>query len=263
MRRFCAILAVVAGPAAADPAVDAISQADADVVILGETHDNPHHHARQAEIVAALNPAALVFEFLTPAQAERHRPGVTEQDLKAALGWDEASGLPDFSMYYPIFAAAPEARILGARVPRPRARAAMQRGVVAEFSGDAGRFGLDVPLPAAEQAQRQAMQAEAHCDALPEEMLPQMVAVQRLRDAELARATLAALDSAGPPVVVITGNGHARKDRGVPAMLMRARTGVEIFALGQAEGGAAPAGNFDLVVSSPPVDRDDPCAAFR
>jgi uncharacterized iron-regulated protein len=263
MRGILSVLAVAAGSAAADPVVDAIAEAGADVVILGETHDNPHHHAREADIVAALDPAALVFEFLTAAQAERHVPGATEPALESALGWDNASGLPDFSMYYPIFAAAPEAQVRGARVPRTRARAAMQRGVVAEFSGDAGRFGLDMPLPAAEQAQRQAMQAEAHCDALPEEMLPQMVAVQRLRDAELARATLAALDAAGPPVVVITGNGHARKDRGMPAMLTRARPGLDIFALGQAEGDAAPAGDFDLVVSSPPVDREDPCAAFR
>ncbi len=33
---------------------------DADVVILGEIHDNPTHHATQAEIVAALRPAVYV-----------------------------------------------------------------------------------------------------------------------------------------------------------------------------------------------------------
>ena len=41
----------------------------ADVVLLGEVHDNPAHHAFQAEAVAYLAPRALVFEMLTPAQA--------------------------------------------------------------------------------------------------------------------------------------------------------------------------------------------------
>lgn len=258
---FCA-LAAAATPVSAEPAHDVIVPSAA-VVILGETHDNPHHHARQAEIVAALDPAALVFEFLTPGQAEGHVPGAAEADLEAALGWDASTGLPDFSMYYPIFAAAPEAEVLGARVPRPEAREAMQRGVIEVFSGSAPLFGLDEPLPEDEMAQRLALQAEAHCDALPEEMLPLMVEVQRLRDAELARATLAALEAAGPPVVVITGNGHARKDWGLPALLGQARPGLEVFALGQAEGEGALSGDFDLVVSSPPVDREDPCAAFR
>ncbi len=260
---FCALAVVAAPVASADPVLEAIAGAEPAVVVLGETHDNPHHHARQARIVAAIDPAALVFEFLTAEQASRHVPGAAETDLETALGWDSATGLPDFSMYYPIFAAAPGAEVRGARVPRNRAREAMQLGVSEVFSGPAALFGLDAPLPEAEQAQRQALQAESHCNALPEEMLPLMVAVQRLRDAELARATLAALDTAGPPVVVITGNGHARKDRGVPAMLKRARPGLRVFALGQAEGEGTPPGRFDLVVSSRPVDREDPCAAFR
>ncbi|MEJ2019704.1 MAG: ChaN family lipoprotein, partial [Maritimibacter sp.] len=46
----------------------------ADVVVLGEQHDNPAHHLVQAEAVAELAPKALVFEMLTEAQAERAVP---------------------------------------------------------------------------------------------------------------------------------------------------------------------------------------------
>ena len=44
--------------------------AGADVVLLGEIHDNPEHHLRQAEAIASLSPAAVVFEMLTPDQAK-------------------------------------------------------------------------------------------------------------------------------------------------------------------------------------------------
>ena len=38
----------------------------ADVVFLGEIHDNAAHHARQAQLVAQIKPVALVFEMLSP-----------------------------------------------------------------------------------------------------------------------------------------------------------------------------------------------------
>ena len=40
--------------------------AEAQVIFLGEVHDNAHAHARQAELVDRLQPKALVFEMLTP-----------------------------------------------------------------------------------------------------------------------------------------------------------------------------------------------------
>ncbi len=67
----------------------------------------------------------------------------------------------------------------------------MREGAAAVFGAAAARFGLDAPLPEDEQAAREAEQAEAHCGALPAEMLPGMVEAQRLRDAALARAVAA------------------------------------------------------------------------
>ena len=235
-----------------------------DVTFLGEVHDNPHHHRVQAEHVAKLSPAALVFEMLTPAQADGEVPPYFDEpaQLGEHLGWD-ASGWPDFSFYAPIFAAAPEARIYGAGVPRDQARKGLAQGLTKSFGPQAKRFGLDQPLPDREQAAREALQMAAHCDALPAEMLPGMVDIQRLRDAGLARAALRALRETGGPVAVITGNGHARADWGAPALLAGAAPGIEIVTLGQTEGGAPLDGMFDTVLSSPAAPRDDPCAAFR
>jgi uncharacterized iron-regulated protein len=212
-----------------------------DVYFLGEIHDNPAHHRTQADWVAALGPKALVFEMLTPDQAGRVTPALIAdaEQLGAVLGWAD-SGWPEFAMYHPIFAAAPDAAYLGAAVPRDAARAAMSQGVAAAFGGQAARFGLDRPLPDDEQARREALQLRAHCDALPGEMLPGMVAIQRLRDARLAERALEALDRYGAPVAVITGNGHARRDWGAPAALALAAPDLQIFALGQGEAASGP-----------------------
>lgn len=236
----------------------------ADVVFLGELHDNPAHHLRQAAYVTEIAPTALVFEMLTQAQADLVTPDLVadEAALEAALGWND-SGWPDFSIYYPIFAAAPEADYFGAAIPRDVARQAMAEGMAEAFRGDAEAYGLTAPLPDAQQAEREALQLAAHCDAMPEEMLPVMVNIQRLRDAELAYSAVQAVEAHGGPVVVITGNGHARMDWGAPVYLMAAEPDLRVAALGQGEEGAAPSGVFDVVETSPPVDRGDPCDAFR
>lgn len=237
----------------------------ADVVFIGEQHDNPAHHALQAGWVEALAPKAVVFEMLTPAQAalitDDNR--TSAETLNRALQWEE-SGWPDFTMYFPIFDAAPEAVIYGAAVPRDQVRGLMQQEVTQVFgAADAARFGLDRPLEADQQARRETLQAEAHCDALPENLLPMMVSVQRLRDAALARAALEAFEHAGGPVVVITGNGHARADWGAPVYLRHAAPDLAVFSLAQGEDGSVPPGQFDATADGPSVDRGNPCDAFN
>jgi len=242
----------------------AVPVAAQDVAILGEVHDNPAHHTEQAAQVARLQPAAIVFEMLTEEQAARVTPELRgdAEALADALDWDE-SGWPDFSMYHPIFTAAPDAEIYGAAVPRDAARAVFDTGPAEAFGPEAARYGLDRDLDPVEQTTREAMQMAAHCDALPEEMLPGMVAVQRLRDAMLARAVVQAVDETGGPVAVITGNGHARRDWGVPAVLAEVAPDLDIWVLGQTEEDRPLEGGFDVIKSAPKVERPDPCAAFQ
>lgn len=266
MRRLALIATFLAGPAIAGPfTVDLLDRAaSAPVIIIGEVHDNPAHHAAQATIVAHVQPRAIVFEMLTEVQAAAVTPDnrTDAATLAAVLGWAD-SGWPDFSMYYPIFAAAPEATIYGAGVPRDAARAAMQTGIVDSFGDEAAVYGLSDPLPPAVQTAQEALQQAAHCNAMPPEMLPAMVDLQRLRDAVLARETLRALDETGGPVVVITGNGHAREDWGVPAFIARIAPDLEVLTIGQQEDGSGAPGGFDILISAPAVDRPDPCEAFR
>jgi uncharacterized iron-regulated protein len=270
MRRLLAALLLAAPPALAAPiapeALDALPAAD--VVILGEVHDNAEHHRNQARAVRAIRPAALVFEMLTPDQAAA-AAGVPRDDaaaLAAALGWD-GSGWPDFALYHPIFAAAPQAGVFGGGAPLAQVRRAIAEGAAAAFGAEAARFGLDLALAPDDQAAREAVQMAAHCDALPAEMLPGMVAAQRLRDATLAAATLAAHEATGGPVVVITGSGHARRDEGVPAKLALAAPALRVLSVGQVEAGEGEGDTgelpFDLWLVTPPIAREDPCAVFR
>lgn len=263
---LAALLAGAASPVFATE-IDALALRDlppADIVILGEVHDNPDHHANQAAAVSVVRPAALVFEMLTPDQAALVTPAnrADAEALAEALDW-EASGWADFGMYHPIFSAAPDAVIFGAALPRHEARALHGQSADAAFGADAARFGLDHPLDAADQARREAEQFAAHCDAIPAEMLPGMVQIQRLRDARLAQVALEAFETAGGPVVVITGTGHARTDQGIPRKLEHAAPGVAVLSIGQLE--FAPEGDppFDLWIITDPVDRPDPCDAFR
>ncbi|MBJ6371198.1 ChaN family lipoprotein [Sedimentitalea arenosa] len=259
-----ALVACVAAPSWAASLSDDLLErmSEADVVLLGEIHDNPAHHETQRAALAALQPKAVVWEMLTGVQAGRigaqliNRP----EEMARILDWAE-SGWPAFAMYYPLFKAVPGARIYGGAVPREAAMAAMQAGEAVAFGADAARYGLTVDLPPAEMAERVELQFAAHCEAIPRDRLPAMVGIQRLRDAVLAREVLMALEETGGPVAVITGNGHARRDWGIPVYLDRVRPGLAVFALGQSENGGID-GVFDAVLDSPPVERDDPCLAF-
>lgn len=266
---ICACVALVAAPIRAALASELVPDevllqiAGAEVVIVGEVHDNPVHHRVQRDVAAALEPRAMVWEMLTAESAERiNRNLISDPEkLAATIRWAEL-GWPPLSMYLPIFEAAPDAPIYGALVPREAARGAMEAGAAVAFGADAARYGLTVPLQEDEQTAREAGQMAAHCDAMPTEMLPVLVQIQRLRDAVLARAILTAMEDTGGPIVVITGNGHARKDWGVPNFLARMKPGLRVFVLGQSEEGAIQ-GEFDAVLDAPAVERDDPCAAFH
>ncbi|MBU2963823.1 ChaN family lipoprotein [Citreicella sp. C3M06] len=257
------LLTLCAGLAASTAFADDGDLYAAEVVFLGEAHDNPGHHARQAALVAELDPTALVFEMLSREQATQVRAEdrTDQARLEALLGW-EASGWPDFAMYYPIFEAAPEAAIYGAALPRDEAREARDAPLAGVFGPSAGFYGLDEDLPPQMQAMREDLQMAAHCNSLPPELLPMMVDIQRLRDARLAETALEAYAIHGGPVVVITGNGHARTDWGAPMLARMAAPEVKVAALGQGEDGAAPDGTFDLLEDSPSVARKDPCADF-
>lgn len=246
MRLTCLLL-VLALPAMADPV--------ADIVILGEVHDNADAHLGQAAAVRDLRPTAVVFEMLTAEEAAR---ADTDRN-RIAAAW-EASGWRNFRIYAPIFEALGPARIVGAAAPRDAIRGVYSNGAAALFGQDAARFGLDKALPDDQQQARMQLQFDAHCAAMPFETMAGMVAVQRYRDAVFARAALEALEAYGPPVAVIAGNGHARTDWGVPAMIAMAAPEVTTHAIGFVEQDSGVP--FDEIRIVAQAERDDPCTSL-
>lgn len=246
--------------------------AAADVVVLGEVHDNPVHHARQARLVRALAPGGLAFEMVPEGSEEGiavfRAQGGRPAEIGPAIGW-EHMGWPDWEHYAPIFEAAPAAYVAGGGVARAKVREAARLGAAAAWGAGAAAAGLDRPIDAALRRELEDEMIAAHCDRLPREVAAAMVEAQRFKDARLAAAVLRARRLGGERVVLITGNGHARSDRGVPAYLARLAPELKVMSVGMIEGpvGADPLAEarslpYDFVWFSAPHRRGDPCAAL-
>jgi hypothetical protein len=172
-------------------------------------------------------------------------------------------------MYSPIFEAAEGAYVAGGGVSREILGWARREGAAKAFGNGAAALGLDRDLDAVTLASMEDEMIAAHCNMLPREAAGGMVEAQRLRDASFAAATLRAWAAGGGRTVLITGNGHARTDRGVPAYLRLAVPELRVVSVGMVEltpgrDPAAAAGlPYDYVWLSEPLEREDPCAAFN
>jgi len=249
--------------------------AGAEYAILGEIHDNPEHHSRQAWLTERIAPAGIAFEMIPEASEEGIAvfldQGGARPAIGPAIGW-ERLGWPDWTMYAPILAAAPDAYVAGGGVARPALREAIRAGAASAFGTGAAAYGLTEALAPDLHDEMEAEMIASHCNRLPAEMAGGMVESQRLRDARFAHAVRRAAAAGGGRAVLITGNGHARTDRGVPAALAAAEPRARILALGQIEVregsttlaayGAAPGLPYDFVWFSRRVERGDPCAVF-
>lgn len=269
----------------------------ADVVILGEQHDNPDHHLLQAALIRGMDDGAgvdsVVFEQVRLGQqaaldAYLASATGTLDGLADALRW-ERSGWPAWTLYAPVFEAsiAAGAGLRAGSLDPDTTMAIARDGADALPAALRADYGLSTPLhPARQAALRQAMR-DAHCGMLPAHMLDAMVLVQRARDANLAGAVRAAR-AAGPApaggsagitspstAILIAGNGHARTDRGVPSYLTATPT-LRVRSLGLLEvrpGQVSPADYaaglgadplpFDYVWFTPVASDTDHCAALR
>ena len=204
------------GAVTSEAAVEAQAAA-ADIVYLGEKHDNPEHHRLQARVLAALVKSgarpAVTFEMIDDDQQGvlddlAARPNVTPADYRDALSWDK-SGWPKFALYAPIFevAIAAKLRIVGGNAPT-----SLVKHVA--FTGEGAENLSPLPAPAEHDLEQEL--ADSHCGALPAEALPSMALAQRVRDARIAQHARDAAKTSHPRSVVIAGNGHTRTDRGAP-----------------------------------------------
>lgn len=239
----------------------------ADYIAIGERHDNPKHHALQAQLVAALSPAGLAFEMIPQMKEEvvnrLRADGASREELGDALKWAE-SGWPDWSLYAPILEAAPEAYIAGGGLARSVLGAIYAKGAVGVGETLADRYALRSDLPAAQLTAMLDEQYSAHCEMIERSKLGAMVEVQRAWDAAYADALHRARVGGGGRAVLICGNAHARLDRGAPANLLRAFPDAKVASIGMLEDDEEPSvGQFTITLSAPAPEREDPCDQMR
>ena len=231
-----------------------------DFVLLGERHDNPLHHRRRGELIAALGPAAVVVaEHLPRGRQVAPGPDVLQRLQAAgfepkAWQWPQHQGLFDAL----LGAGVP---LQGGNAPRDEVRKVAREG---EGALPADLRALLDPAPLADAARR-ALDDDlvaGHCGQLPEARVPAMRAAQRMRDASMLQAML---DARGRPTVLVAGNGHVRIDHGVPQLLRAARPAARWIAVGFVEGDAVAAGPqpYTHLWVTPALARADPCAGFR
>ncbi|MCB1647946.1 MAG: ChaN family lipoprotein [Pseudomonadales bacterium] len=188
------------------------------LLILGEKHDNPDHHALQLHVLRQLAESSTLgsvsFEMLDSGQAAAlgafvGRPAPGQEVLRTGLQWDEEGW--DWSFYGPLLREA-----LNAGVPVRTANISRSE-MMSVYGGE-----LDAATQASlNEAQRQRLEQdidESHCGMLPQSQFAAMVRVQQARDAVMAQSLQSDSGAAGVQVL-IAGNFHARRDLGAPNYL--------------------------------------------
>ena len=256
--------------------IDAASRSD--FILLGERHDHPRHHILQARILKALVDAgkqpAVAFEML----AGEKQSAVDERQAsfpRAMTGYADAvswsqSGWPKWDLYAPVFEVAIQngLPILAADIPiklRKDIHANSNTAMPTEWMQ---RFKLSEPLPAQLEKDLRNEIEKSHCGYADAAMVDSLTQFQRLRDAYLADRLL----SAGRQTVLIAGNGHARKDRGVPLYLRAVAPEKQVVTLSFIEADDAKTQKrkisenraaSDYIWFTEALDTDDPCVVFK
>lgn len=255
---FAAVLAGCAVQTSAPPA---------QLLLLGEVHDNPHGHKQRFEhlrqrVDDGWRPAIVMEQFDRENQAALTQAQASCADaqcvIKAAGGkrweWPYYEPFIDLALRYRL-------PLVAGNVSRAEAEIVMKQGFAAVLGADTvSAFGLDAALPAdLFDGQRHAIET-GHCGKLPESMAPGMVRAQVVRDVWMAKMLL---DHAATGAVLLAGNGHVRKDLGVPRWLSAA-TRARAEVLGYVEqGDAVNTAAYDKSTTVAAHPRPDPCLTFN
>lgn len=246
-------------------------------ILLGEKHDNPHHHIKQADLLTLASRdgrrPAVVWEMIPEAKravlsAYLEGGRATPEGMGRILSWQE-SGWPDWSYYQPI------AKVALAR-DLPQYPGNLDGGVIRAlaregFDGLSDATSRSLAVNARWSSEdEEALKVdliEGHCGYMPDGMIAPMGYVQRARDAVMAASLLEG--DVGDGAVLIAGNGHVRADRGVPRYLEPESS---VLSIGILE--AVPGENdwraylsetpeFDIVIFTEKVETPDRCEELR
>ena len=245
---------------------------NAKVILLGEQHDNPSHHKLQNEVLKSLAKQGrlktVVFEQIdwtyqgTLAQLKADNFGRLSQNLN----WKD-SGWPDYAMYEDLFKTALSARakIVAGGLPKNRVEALYKSGYEIAFNAaEIEKIKLRMPLDGVATELLRKEIFDGHCKMIPDEQVRKMIPIQRARDAALVKGYMNEADTSAVTVFIL-GNGHARKEFGVPSLLRNIDPTLKVWSVGIQEIGSDvyPDGAFDKVFITEKVQREDPCVSMK
>ena len=250
----------------------AVELARRPVVLLGEVHDNVVQHRVRAEALRRLleggaRPAIAFEQFDRERQGDidraRREPSPEGRSLADHViaqarapkdSWDWARYRPFVELALQF-----DLPIVAANLSRSAASRVAREGPDAVFTG-AERADLALDRFDDILAVHEAVVQVGHCNMLPQSALPGLARAQIARDAVLAKSLRPYLQRG---VVLLTGNGHARRDIGVPRHLA-AEDQPRAWSIGLLEAGNEDRSPlFDVALVSPAQDRPDPCAALK
>lgn len=240
--------------------------ANPQVLLLGEVHDNPQGHKLRFDelkkrVDAGWHPVIAMEQFDHEDQAllDEAQKGCVDAGCVIRVmnkkGWD-------WQQYYPVIQLALDKHlpIVAVNLSRANASKVVRDGVASSFDAKTvAEYRLDEPISADWRKAQENEIRTGHCNMLPDMMIPGMVNAQLARDIWMAKLIR---DQQPRDVVLIAGNGHVRKDIGVPRWLDTVGGKLTVKAIGYVEGGGMKA-QFDAVRPIPAQKRADPCAKFK
>jgi uncharacterized iron-regulated protein len=235
-----------------------------DYILLGEVHDEPLHHLRRANIIEALVDLqpVVVAEQLEANQQVTYTGNLLDDVTR--VGFD--AKVWDWALYSPLFTMLEiqKVSLIGGNLPIGVVRDISKRGI-SEIPTVLNAMISQASLNATGESQLVADLEAGHCGHLPKQYLPNFILAQRARDASMLNAMMQ-LDH--KPVVLLAGNGHVRKDYGIPTLLKT--TDARMVSIGflqldtlTAEDIKRYQQQYDYVWLTGAAHRDDPCAAFK
>jgi len=247
-----------------DPTPQAVARAmeGKRIVVLGEVHDNAAQHALRLAALELLveggaRPALAFEQFDREWQPDIDRArGERPRDADHVIAAGKGAPSWRWELYRPFVQLALDydLPIVAANLSR---RAAMD--VATQSPGAAAPS-----VAASVQRAHEDAIAKGHCNLLPPDALPGMANAQIARDRTLAESLR---PYAARGVVLLTGNGHARVDIGVPYWFTpeerRASTSIGILERDDDAGAGEAAGRFDAFVLTARAERPDPCEELR
>ncbi len=231
----------------------------ADYILLGELHDNPHHHEARGRLIAAIasKKYAAVVEYLPAGQSVQFS-GSTLQSLEQA-GFSPKAW--PWKLYQPLFEAIRVSGfpLYGSNLDRSVSKTIFSGGSIpAAMESD---YQKSLLTNNAKRSLEKDL-VDGHCGKLPAQYLEPMFQVQRLTDISMARVMMH-----HSPAILFAGNGHVRHDYGVPQVLRslepsKKRVSVGLIEEAQRDSTAFAelAQLYDFVWITPSIDRADPCA---